>query len=493
MAVQVLIDSIDRTKRIDWQSLKIQNVLTSRIDRCSFIIETYGDTTYRPNLGHEVIIYRDATKIFGGLILSIEEAPEAYNIIGYKIECVDYTRLLDGKLVTEVYENMTINAIIADLIANWAPTGFTGVNVDCPNTINYIAFNYVPLSKCLKELAERFNYDWYVDYDKDIHFFNKEENAAPFSLNDNDGSYIFPTLQINRDNSQVKNVIIVRGGEYLADTLTAEIQTNGVDYMFNLPYRYEDFQATLSSTNLNVGIDFSSDPDLHDALWNRDEKVLKFKKTDTPSNAKLLKIIGRPYLPVIIKQKDNVSVEAMISAEGGNGEYEYLIIDQTINSKEGARQRAAAELYAYSQTISEADFETEVDGLKSGQRLHVVSAARDLDEYYIINKVNIRMRTADQFYYHVSLVTTRTFGMIEMLQNLILDKTKEVNLRKKEILDLIESFPEIITIDDGTPTLSKVHNPQSEAMSFAETLTVQSLNYDVDFYFKISGQRIFTA
>ena len=70
--------------------------------------------------------------------------------------------------------------------------------------------------------------------------------------------------------------------------------------------------------------------------------------------------------------------------------------------------------------------------------------------------------------------------MIELLQKLLLDRTKEINLRDKEILDLIESAYENIAIAETT-VVSKVHNPMNEALSVLDTLTVQSINYAVKF------------
>ena len=480
MAVTLQIAGVDRSRRARWTSLKINNILTNRVDTCSFDIKTYGDTTYKPTIGNEVIISNGATKIFGGIITSIDEIAEDFKIISYKIDCIDYTRLLDHKLVSEVYENVTIDDIIADLLSSWMPAGFTGVNVDANVTIDYISFNFLPISKCLAELAKRVNYDWYVDYDKDIHFFSKEANSAPFSLADDDGSYIFKTLLIRRDNSQVKNVVIVRGGEFLADTLTSEIECNGTDFYFTLPYRFEDFQATLSTAPLDVGIDFSGQPDDHDVLFNRDEKILKFKSADTPSAGAVLKAIGRPYLPVRVKVYDRESIQSMISAEGGDGEYEHLIIDETINSKEGARERAQAELYAYARTLSEGEFETEVDGLKAGQELTIQSNARNINEKFIINKVRIRMRTPGKLTYKISLVTTRTFGIIEFLQRLVLSKTKEINTRAREVLDLVEGANEWLTIVDAVAT-SLLHNPQIETITIADVENVQAIDYAVEF------------
>jgi hypothetical protein len=480
MSIVLKINSVDRSRRVDWKSLKIQNILTNRVDKADFFIRTYGDTTYRPQLGNDVTIFNGATKIFGGVITEIKEIPPAYKIDGFSIMCIDYTRLLDGKLVTEVYENQTLSAIIADMVARYAPSGFTTSNVSVSDNVQYINFNYQPISQCLKTLASMFNYDWYVDYDKDIHFFDKEENAAPYDLNDNDGSYIFETLEIRRDNTQIKNVIVVEGGEYLGNTLTSDIQCNGVDYIYNIGYKFDDFEATLSTTLLDVGIDFSADPDDYDALWNRDEKVLKFKKVDAPSNGAELAIVGRPYLPVIIKKYNRSSIESMVSAEGGDGQYEYYINDPTINSREGAIERATAELIGYSTTISEGGFTTEKDGLRSGQQLRVVSSARNIDEFFIINKVTMRMHTEDTLIYSISLVTTRTLGMIEVLQDILQAKNKRLDSNIKKVLNLIEGSDEIITIKDAV-TSSKVHNPVSESSTLEETLTAQSLDYDATF------------
>ena len=183
----------------------------------------------------------------------------------------------------------------------------------------------------------------------------------------------------------------------------------------------------------------------------------------------------------MVKQYNRAGIQTMVSSEGGDGEYEYIIIDKNLNSKDSARKRASAELYAYARTISEGEFETEVDGLRAGQTLIINSVARGLNESYIINKVTISTRTPDYLRYKVSLITTRTFGMIDLLRELIDAKKDSVTARTREILDLIEGADELITLTEGTATISKVHNPVAESMAINETTSAQSLDYDVDF------------
>lgn len=479
MALTVTIKGVDRTKYIDWKSLRIQNVLTNRVDSCDFLIKKYGDKTYEPSLGQEVVVTLDGTKVFGGVILTIDKDMTSYKSLGIKVKCVDYTRILDGRLVTESYENQTVAQIITDIINTYAPSGFTTTNVNGSFNVSYISFNYQPISKCLKQLAEQINYDWYVDYDKDIHFFAKEDNAAPFAVEDDTGTYVAGSLSMKYDNSQVRNVVVVEGGEYVANTITSELQMNGTDYVINIGYKFNTLDATLSATPLNLGIDFSSDPDTYDALWNRDEKLIRFKKADTPSNGSLLTLVGDPFLPVIVEKKDSVSIQAMSSAEGGDGRYEYYINDPTINSREGATARANGELLAYASSVVDGTFQTETDGLRSGQQILINSVEQGVNEYYIINRVSMRMRTPDKFTYDVNLVSTRTFGLVEILQGLVVGGSKDLNLLKKKQLNRVEGADESIHIGESYEIATAL--TADESLVITESTTAQSLDYDVEF------------
>ena len=212
MAIVVEIGGVDRTSLIEKESFVIENYLTQEIDSCSLVIRNYASHTYKPSVGDEIEITDVATKIFGGVVIRVLRRMEGKEIVN-EIECLDYARLADQELVAEVYQNETVNDIIADINSKYL-SGFTVVNVDCSEVIDYIAFNYEPFSTCLKRLAEWVGYDWYVDYDKDIHFFERTKNPAPFDLTDTNGNYIFNSLVIKEDTSQLKNRIYVRGGDY---------------------------------------------------------------------------------------------------------------------------------------------------------------------------------------------------------------------------------------------------------------------------------------
>ncbi len=454
MAIQVIISDLDKTKQIVMNSLKIQNILTNKRDTCDFSIVSHSGDSYVPNMGSEVIILDGATRVFGGVITRIESVPMAFSAVQHKIFCQDYTRLFDKRLIPDTYENETAEAIIQQLKDNYFPTGFTIDNVVAPVEIKYVSFQYKPLSVCMQMLADMIGYDWYIDYNKDVHFFEREIRVAPFSLSDTGGKYRYNSLVIRKDNSQVRNSIIVRGGEYIGSQTSFDIQTNGVDFTFPLPYKFADFAAHLTGEVLNIGDDTKDPADAFDALYNFKEKIIRFKEADKPSASKTLIVSGKPYFPVIVRYRSPASIATMSAEEGGDGTYEYLIKDDSINTKAGARQRAQAEILAYAETLSEGEFITESSGLVAGQSITVQSDSRGLDETFVINRVTVTQFTVDTFLYSVSLITTKTMDLIDILKKLLLDKNNTIDVSPGDISETIIAFEDIGTFTDTLGTFS---------------------------------------
>lgn len=450
MAISLSINGTDRTKAIVLDSLKIENILTRARDTCDFLLAPSEGLT--PVLGQEVIILLGATKVFAGVITEIEQSASSYKVIFWKVTCQDYTRLLDRRLVAESYENMTVDAIIADLKATYFPAGFTTNNASCAITIGSAKFNYLPLSKVLEQLANLVGYDWYIDYDKDVHFFSKTTNLAPVDIEDANGSMIFDSLIIRRDNSQVRNSIIVRGGEYQGARFTGEWEGNGTDYTIPLPYRFADFRASLTGESLSLGIDYIGNPDAYHAMYNFQEKVLKFKATDIPTAGAVLRYSGLPYLPVIVKLQNPASISTFSAAEGGDGIYEYLIIDKTIVTKQAARERAAAEITNYATTVSEGEFQTETAGIKAGQRIRINSVSRAINEYFVVNKVTFAQFGNDAFIYHISLVTTKTFDLYDLLSRMATADTKNITIDSNEQVEIVKTFEDTLAVADAMGT-----------------------------------------
>lgn len=451
--ITVTANGVDITKEIQMNSLKIENILTNQRDKCSFSMLTTSNV-YAVQVGQELIVTLDGDRVFGGIIAEVELESDSIGSVRWIITADDYTRLLDKRLIPESYENQTVNEIIADMQARYMPSGITIANVDCALVIKYVAFNYKPISACIEDLARMVGYDWYIDADKDIHFFPPSTNLAPFDVNDDDGSYRYDSLILRLDNTQVRNSIVVRGGTYLGTQFTSEIEANGTDAVYPLAYKYTDFSCTLTGNPLNIGIDYIDNPDNYDALYNFNEKIIRFKDGDKPSNGAIMRIGGKPNLPVIIKLKSNSAIATMSAQEGSDGIYEYLIVDKNINTKEGARQRARAEIATYADTLTEGEFVTEMAGLRAGMKIRVNSVSRDVDTNLVINRVTLTQWTKDSFVYKVSLISTKSYDFIDMMKTLLLAKTKEVDIQENETIDQIFTFEESLYFADELGTFS---------------------------------------
>lgn len=70
-------------------------------------------------------------------------------------------------------------------------------------------------------IAKSWEYIWYIDYERDIHYVDSESMSAPFSLTDTSAN--FSDLKIGIDESQIGNRVIVRGGEKTSSSIYAQV------------------------------------------------------------------------------------------------------------------------------------------------------------------------------------------------------------------------------------------------------------------------------
>jgi hypothetical protein len=387
----------------------------------------------------------------------------------YTIKAVDYGRFLSRLLVTNSYEDMSIRAIAEDLISVYTTGGFTVNAQNAEFTADYVAFNYENVGDCIRQLCELAALDYYVDENKVVHIFDKEVNAAPFGITESNGQYIPTSLILRDDNSQIRNQVYVRGGEYLGAQFTSDIEANGQDFIYPLGYRYDDFEATLTGNPLSIGIDYIDEADDYDALYNFQEKIIRFKDEDKPSNGAVLKVAGKPYLPVIVKVADREAQSQVAEVEGGDGVYEDVIIDKSIDTKQAGRDRASAQIERYKETITEGEFITYTSGLKAGQVINLNLTTLGVNANYIINRVSYRMRSPTTMEYHVSLITTKSFGILEWMQKQLRDEKKKIVINENEVLDVIELAGATLKVTESISAASV--NENTDEVGMADTFT----------------------
>ena len=461
MAITVKVNGVDRTSLIE-KSLRIDDNLYSDTDNCQFEYLKYGSRDWIPQGQQTVEVYDGATKIFGGRIIKIERELISSNVEKFSISCKDYVEDMDGYLAVEDYQEKTVEFIINDLVEKYLPgLGFTTNNVNCTIEINRILFDAKPISKCIDELAKFTNYQWYIDPDKDIHFFAKGVEVAPFNLTDTSNNYLFQSLKLKEDYSQIINSILVEGGAFEGETTTIDFKVlesdvNEQRMVFSTGEKFarmpkvfvNGVQKTVGVNNLDKAEDF-------DVLWDYQQQIIKFRDDTRPGLFDKITLNGPVEIPALFPANDPDSITKY-------GKKQVKIIDKSIKSFQGAAARASAELDAYKEKLNEGSFTTYNSGLKSGQKITIQSTQRGINQDFIIKSVSFQMKGYNSFEYNVNLITQRTMGLVDFLQKQILDKDKELDVPANPQLTKFTYKEESMTISE---TVVKAKSDDEEDMT----------------------------
>jgi hypothetical protein len=452
MSFVVTVNGVDRTSSVVFNTLRKTDNLNQQVDQLTFLVRKYGALTFVPAIGDEVVVTRDGTTLFGGVILRVTEEVKAAKILEYRVQCSDYSQFLKRQLVTERYESMTVEAIVDDLIANYTTDSFTTDAVVGSITIESISFNRLNVADCLQKLADAVSYVWYVDYDKDVHFFPKNTEAAPFNLTDTSGNYIYDSLQIIDDLSQIRNSVLVQGGEAeSAAARTEYLSGDGTRAQFPLANKFASLPVIeVGGTPQTVGVEYLDDDASYDVMWNFNEKYIRFTAGNEPgSGTNNIEVTGTYLYPIVVAVPSPAS-------QAEYGVYEFAITDRSIRSQDEAIERAYAELQSYQNELYEGSFRTYEDGLRSGQVISINSAQRGKAIEVLIQSVTARMRDplGTQLEYEVQFATLKSVGIIDYLQNQL--RSREVIVDDLETL--LNYFPLADSVGAGdslaTPTTS---------------------------------------
>ena len=310
MDFRITVDGNNRTSLIKYPSLKIKETQDAKAGTCDFRYEKYGSRTWIPTMEDEIFVYDDdraSLKMFAGRIIAVKPKLTKSETIEYTIKCKDWNVDLDkGDFIAQTYTLQTVQQIIDDII----PGGFTTTNVDGGYIVDQIKFNYKHVSEAIQMLADLVGFKWYVDYDKDIHFFAKYKKSAPFDVVDNSPNVIGGSVVVDLNNSQLRNKVYVFGGEYVGNSRTENYDGDGSQKTFPLGNKFsEKPTVTVNGVPQNVGTDplevFADGPP-YDCLWNFQEKFLIFSSAPTAGHT--VATTGTPLVPLATQQESPSSI-----------------------------------------------------------------------------------------------------------------------------------------------------------------------------------------
>ena len=478
MSIIVKINDVDRSDFVLVNSLKVTNVLNNKRDSVSFKIRK--NSTITPVFQDDIKVYDGSDLIFGGIVVDVSDEAQAVTSKGIMLDvkASDYSYTLDKRLISKTYTSETILAIIIDMLATNA-TDFDADNVESTFEVNKIVFNQVTIAQAINRLAKLLNYNWYVDVNKSVHFFEKNSRVAPQDITDTSGNYVYKSLKRVASGSQLVNIVKVRGGEYEGDTFTDSITVSGdASKSFKLPYKMANLTVKLNTVSQDVGVDFIDDFTTKDVLHNFQDRSFRFETA--LSDGDVIEFSGNPKIRVFAIAEDSDSKNAY-------GLQEKIIRENDIQDNATARRRATAELYAFAEPLIDAKFFTYDKFLEVGMRVTLESTVRDADNELLINKLIYKMVDYQNFGYQVELVSTKRLDLIAILASLL----------EPDALDIDEvETSEQIFADTAEAQIQELHEIVSPQEDFAD-MTINenhlldpfppaNLNWVYGYYFPLS-------
>ncbi len=453
--IQIKLNGTDISNFVNWQTLQVSLVLTKEVSKVQMdIVQKAGAPAIKEN--DQVDVYQNSIHIFGGTITTIKDT-----ILGGVLPTINYTATdwsfkLNSKLVAKTYAQMDPHDIVLDILANFTDGTYTTNNVQMGNfNVASLKLNYEPVTKSIQKLAQLIGWDWYVDASKDVHFFLAENHFAPFDIDDTSGNLEWPTLDIERDLTNMKNSVYVIGGNYekiFTSTTTPDVyQTDGVRQVFGLAYPYDKkgLTITLAGVVQTFGIaNQVSDPSTVQVLYDEKNRYVQF--TTTPAANQTVQIYGKARVPIIAHSSDAVGIYEY-------GENQDSIVDRQITTVSEAQQRAKAEIMQYGHAVYTVKFNTLQPGLQVGQTIMLQSPKRGYTNIpLIIKRITGNGYSPTQIEWSVEAYGSDQVTFTDMMSSILIQENRDNPVEDSTVLEVLQLIDEQINLVETISVISNL-------------------------------------
>jgi hypothetical protein len=499
-SIQVLCGTNDITSIIEFDgTFNIQAVLTKEKGQFTFNVKAPQAPTLptnMPQIGDEIFVNytigSNTQLIFGGTLVTSEPIVKGGILLMYQFTAMDWGYLLDSKVVKKNYAGMDPHDIVVDIVNNFCPAGFTTNHVQKGNfLISSIQFNYQQVSKALEALAKQIGWDWYVDPNKDIHFYFAEGNAgssseisvAPIVIDDTSGDIEWPTLDVQVDITNMKNSIYVVGGTYSKDYVLdpnpsatppqyapIDVYTSVAGtfvYPLAYPYNQSSLTITLAGVGQSIGTDQTTDPTTVEVLYNDTGRFIRF--TSDPGSGNQIIVQGEAKIPILAYVANAASIAAY-------GELQDAIVDSKILSIQEAQERAQAEIDMFGDPVYNVKFSTIsplANQLFIGQQITLNSAKFGVsNKTLIIKQINCIARTPTQLEYQVQCLGSDVVSFNDIMLTLLQQNLGAATTDPSTVLQVLIPVEETIAVTD-TVTIAGVSGPYVWEPVYSELQTAQ--------------------
>lgn len=407
-------------------SLNINDVLNERTN-CSF---TVIEPTFEITKGMDVYIQQDEIIIFAGKVFKPKSQGDKIKEV--IVSCIDYSQMIDKRVIAEVYENTLAGDIVRDLINKYfAEEGVLAGKISDSLLISRAVFNYDNGNMAMNYIADVTGYYWEIDKDKKLNFFNKSTYSAPFQLTDTSRNY--KDLKAEEDASKYRNRQYTRGGYSVSSTQTRNFKGDGEaqTWTVDLPLAKQPV-IKVNSEVKSVGVrGLDTDREFY---WSYNDKSISQETAGTKLTANdVISIQFQGLYPIIVVAENSKQIDERKAIEGGSGIYESVVEESSLDSQSAALEYTQGMLDKYGFIPKVVNFNTYSHGLRAGQLIPINNTKHCLNGVFLIESVTTRADGNNTLYSVKCLDGNNIGGWTNFFKSLV-QKQKKLVIRENEIL-----------------------------------------------------------
>jgi hypothetical protein len=480
--LKILDNSVDISQSVDWKSIDFISVLTKETGTATFNVRQGVGQTYPaktvPQIGDTIELYDSTGIIWGGSVTEVEPIISGL-LITWQVTCTDWGYLLDGTLVKKNYAGMDPHDIVVDIVSTFCSgKGFTTTGVNYGKfLVETIKFNYQQPSKALQSLAKLIGWDWFVDPNKNIHFFLGDVDdgegggaigdggKAPITVDATSGEIEWNSLDIDLQITNMQNSVYVIGGTlpvmFTEITTNDVYPTNGVANTFPVAYAYssDTIVVTVDGVPQTVGIlNQVTDPSTVDVLYSDAGRFIQFT-AGAPTSGQTVKIFGTAQVPIVAHAQDSASIALY-------GERQGVVTDATITSVPEAQLRAQAQILQFGHPVYDIKFNTLVPGCQIGQSIVVNVPAMGINNYQLVIKRieavgyapgDDTLNIAGKLEYQIECIGSDTVTFTDLMTTILQTEQTQTQIGDDTITENLEVATEGLTLTETVVVSGATH------------------------------------
>lgn len=439
------------TVMVQKNSLNYMDTLNERTT-CSF---TVVDPTFEIDVGMEVLVQEDAVTIFAGTIDSVSE--QGYHTNFVSVSCVDFSQLIDKRIIANSYENELAGDIVKDFISTvFVDEGITEGTIQDGPTISRAVFNYDNGNVAMNYIADLTGFNWEIDNDKKLNFFNRATYTAPVSLTDT--SHNYKDLTVKKTRSEYRNRQYIRAGTDITSEMPLEKPTpkpDGVSKTFvvRLPIAEKPkiFINSIEVSPDDIGVNGLDTDKKYYFSYN--SNTITQDQSEPTLTTEVLEITYRGLYPIMVVAESPEQIALRQAIEGGSGVHENIIQETNLDTSRAALELARGKLEKYGIIPKVVTFNTYEKGLKAGQLISITNTKHNLNGTFLIDTVSGRSDGLLTLY-TVKCLDGASFGGWEQLFKTLIQGNKKLVIRENEVVVKLITFSDSFTNLSMTESMS---------------------------------------